>query len=407
MFTLLQPPPIKRDTELHGYLFKHELGSGQFSVVWEALHLKSNEIVAIKCVRIFSPQTREKNLSEIEILKRMDHPFIVRYFDSFEEEDVLYIVMEFVPCGTLVDYSNRHERLPEDVARSIFAELLCAVESLHREYHVVHRDIKTENVLLDRYKNVRLVDFGLSEAFSDENQIFSKKCGSQAYISPEMARGQPYTAKTDIWSLGVVLFAITHGTLPFDTIQKVIFTDAQYDASLSRELRDLLSGILRKDPGERLGIDEIRAHPWMKGVKDVAFKRVVEKAKIEERMRELGIDCNGIEKDDPESERNVVWRIVSRKYLIDENAQSRPKANFAAEFRKQRQASRPPPTSPKPAAASPTKKAAASPKKPAESPAKKVAASPAKKTTATPTKKAAASPAKKGTPVKASPKPKK
>ena len=89
---MLQPPPIKRETQLHGYLFKRELGSGQFSVVWEAMHLKSNEIVAIKCVRLFSQQTRERHLGEIEIMKKLDHPFIVRYFDSFEEEDVLLFV---------------------------------------------------------------------------------------------------------------------------------------------------------------------------------------------------------------------------------------------------------------------------------------------------------------------------
>ena len=407
MFTMLQPPPIKRETQLHGYLFKRELGSGQFSVVWEALHLKSNEIVAIKCVRLFSQQTRERHLGEIEIMKRLDHPFIVRYFDSFEEEDVLYIVIEFVPCGTLVDYSNRHERLPEDVARSIFSELLCAVESLHSEYHVVHRDIKTENVLLDRHKNVRLVDFGLSDTFETADQQFTRKCGSQAYISPEMARGQPYTVKTDIWSLGVVLFAITHGTLPFDTVQKVIFTDAQYDASLSRELRDLMLNVLRKEPSERFGIEEIKAHPWMSGVKDVKFKRGVDPNKIVARMKELGIDCDGIEKEDPDSERMVIWRIVSRKYLIDENVDIRPKDNFVAAFRKQRQELRPPPqaapkaspspkatpkskasattqSSPKPAAtkAAPKATASTSPKPAAAKTAPKATASPSPKKTA-------------------------
>ena len=403
MFTMLQPPPIKRETQLHGYLFKRELGSGQFSVVWEAMHLKSNEIVAIKCVRLFSQQTRERHLGEIEIMKKLDHPFIVRYFDSFEEEDVLYIVIEFVPCGTLVDYSNRHERLPEDIARSIFSELLCAVESLHNEYHVVHRDIKTENVLLDRHKNVRLVDFGLSDTFETADQQFTRKCGSQAYISPEMARGQPYTVKTDIWSLGVVLYAITHGILPFDTVQKVIFTDAQYDASLSRELRDLLLNVLRKEPSERFGIEEIKAHPWMSGVKDVKFKRSVDSSKVVARMKELGIDCDGIEKDDPDSERMVIWRIVSRKYLIDENVDIRPKDNFVAAFRKQRQEMRPPPqpapkaspspkatpkskasatSSPKPAATKATPKASPSPKPAATKAAPKSTASPSPKKTA-------------------------
>lgn len=257
--------------------------------------------------------------------------------------------MEFLACGTLVDFSNRHKQLSEPIARSIFVELLDALDIIHKEYQIIHRDIKTENVLLDKYKNIRIVDFGLSDIITAPGQTFTHKCGSPGYISPEMARGQEYTTKADIWALGVILFAITHGYLPFDNIQKVIFTEPQISGTVSSDLRDILTQILNKNPSERPDISAIRAHPWISSLPRPDFKRTPVTQTVIARMNELGVNTENIEQklaEEPDSEEAVVFRIVTRKYLIEENKDWRPKDDFASSFKRPKE----PKASPKPKA---------------------------------------------------------
>jgi serine/threonine protein kinase len=317
----MHPEGIEPDSVRHGYTFKRPLGRGHFSVVWEAHHIRSNEIVAIKCVRVFSPQTRAKNLREIALLRRMNHPFIVRFFDSFEEDDILFIVMEFLACGTLVDFTNRRSRLPEPFARSVFSQLVEAVSALHLTYRIFHRDLKTENVLLDKHKNVRLVDFGLSEEFSSPDQTFADRCGSPAYISPEIFRGETHTIRADIWSLGVILFAITHGRLPFDHAELIPTFQPQPIMALSGELRGLIERLLMKDPAQRPTIEEVRHDSW---VPPVALSPESNRDRVLARMEELGLatdDVNG----DADSELGVVYRILERRYLVEGMSGLHPK----------------------------------------------------------------------------------
>jgi hypothetical protein len=162
---------------------------------------------------------------------------------------------------------NNLGKLNEDQARFYFAQLLSALKYLHEEHGVAHRDLKAENVILDRNNNIRLIDFGLS-AYQGWHRKLSSACGSPHYIPPEMLLGKSYTKAVDLWSAGILLYAMVAGTLPFvhDDIRELLRLIAtkqpQYPTDLSPHCLDLLKKILQKDPSKRLTIDQIRAHPW-------------------------------------------------------------------------------------------------------------------------------------------------
>jgi serine/threonine protein kinase len=146
----------------------------------------------------------------------MHHPFVTELFQALDDDTNYYLVMEFVEHGNMLDYVNLNGRVNEDQARRFFTQLIWVLEYLHFERKVAHRDLKCENVLLDRYDNIRLIDFGLSTAFSDLNPQLATACGSPAYAAPEMVKGNQYTKSADIWSAGILLFAVCTGYLPFD-----------------------------------------------------------------------------------------------------------------------------------------------------------------------------------------------
>ena len=170
----------------------------------------------------------------------------------------------------------------------------------------MHRDLKAENILLDRYNNIRLIDFGLSNGFSKIDPELKTACGSPAYAAPEMIQGCPYTKAADVWSAGVVLYAMVAGRLPFDDsnvqtlMQKVVYTEATYPPSMSRSLVDLLKRLLSKNPEKRLTIPQIINHPWFQQceivqIMDLDFSgpEFVDKAIINQ-MKNMGIDINAI-----------------------------------------------------------------------------------------------------------------
>jgi serine/threonine protein kinase len=154
----------------------------------------------------------------------------------------------------MLDFVNEHGPLQEDRARRYFCELISALDYLHNSQLVAHRDLKAENVLLDRNDNIRLIDFGLSKYFTKGTPTLVTACGSPAYCAPDMIRGELYTKAADIWSAGVLLYAMVAGTLPYnadsipDLLHKIVFDDIEYPQLMSRSLTDLLRRMLTKDP---------------------------------------------------------------------------------------------------------------------------------------------------------------
>lgn len=307
----------------------------------------SNKYVAIKVVsklEHMSIDSRTRLVREASIMKSLDHPLMADLFYLTEDESNSYLVMEYLENSSLLDLinntveeyeyeeeeeeneqnsneqnqSNKDNKkhifkikpLDEKVVQKIFVQLIVALEFLHNVQHVAHRDIKAENVLLDRYNNIRIIDFGLSAIVQDDKKSLKRTVGSVAYTAPEILLKKPYSKSADIWSAGVLLYALSTSRLPFisrsnskivsssknifnsntksnnndhcNCISRSMNPSSFYDvykdpkkmckmilygnlyipSSLSPELQDLLVRMLERDPNKRITINEIEQHPF-------------------------------------------------------------------------------------------------------------------------------------------------
>ncbi|XP_059640834.1 SNF1-related protein kinase catalytic subunit alpha KIN10-like isoform X2 [Cornus florida] len=260
------------DVLLRNYKLGKTLGHGSFGKVKIAEHALTKYKVAIKILnrrKMRSPEMEEKVRREIKICRLFVHPHIIRLYEVIETPADIYVVMEYVKSGELFDYIVEKGRLQEDEARSFFQQIISGVEYCHRNM-VVHRDLKPENLLLDSKRNVKIADFGLSNIMRD-GHFLKTSCGSPNYAAPEVVSGKLYAGpEIDVWSCGVILYALLCGTLPFDDenipnlfkkIKDGIYT---LPSHLSPGARDLIPRMLVVDPMKRITIPEIRQHHWFK-----------------------------------------------------------------------------------------------------------------------------------------------
>lgn len=252
------------------YNIKKDLGEGTFGKVVLAVHNDSKEKVAIKMLeksKIVDDGDRERVSREIQILKILRHPNIVQLYEIIEDSTHLYLVMEYASGGELFDYIVAQQRVRETESSRFFQQIIDGIEYIHK-LKIVHRDLKPENLLLDEYNNIKLVDFGLSNLYK-EGQLLKTACGSPCYAAPEMIAGKEYKGlKVDIWSAGVILFALICGHLPFDDgdtqilYKRIMKGDYMIPSFVSHLATDLIKRILNTDPEKRLNIDQIKAHQW-------------------------------------------------------------------------------------------------------------------------------------------------
>ncbi|KAG5536558.1 hypothetical protein RHGRI_024096 [Rhododendron griersonianum] len=260
------------DTPLRNYRMGKTLGHGSFGKVKIAEHLPTGYKVAIKILnrrKMKSPDMEEKVRREIKICRLFVHPHIIRLYEVIETPTDIYVVMEYVKSGELFDYIVEKGRLQEDEARSFFQQIISGVEYCHRNM-VVHRDLKPENLLLHSRGNVKIADFGLSNVMRD-GHFLKTSCGSPNYAAPEVVSGKLYAGpEIDVWSCGVILYALLCGTLPFDDenipnlFKKIKGGVYTLPSHLSSGARDLIPRMLVVDPMKRITIPEIRQHFWFK-----------------------------------------------------------------------------------------------------------------------------------------------
>ncbi|XP_013005164.2 hormonally up-regulated neu tumor-associated kinase [Cavia porcellus] len=254
-----------------------KLGEGSFAKVREGLHVLTGEKVAIKVIdkkRAKKDTYVTKNLRrEGQIQQMIRHPNITQLLDILETENSYYLVMELCPGGNLMHKIYEKKRLEESEARRYIRQLISAVEHLHR-VGVVHRDLKIENLLLDEDNNIKLIDFGLSNCagilgYSDP---FSTQCGSPAYAAPELLARKKYGPKIDVWSIGVNMYAMLTGTLPFTVepfslralYQKMVDKDMNpLPTQLSTGAINFLRSLLEPDPVKRPNIQQALANRWL------------------------------------------------------------------------------------------------------------------------------------------------
>jgi len=247
-----------------------EIGEGTFGKVRVGTHILTGEKVAIKILeksKIKDAADIERVAREIHILKIIRHPNLIQLYEIIETNSQLYLITEYASGGELFDYIVANKRLKEKEACKFFQQIVSGIEYLHR-INVVHRDLKPENLLLDHKKDIKIVDFGLSNTYKSGEKLRTA-CGSPCYAAPEMIAGRKYNGlQVDIWSSGVVLYALICGYLPFEDpntanlYKKIMAGEYSVPKFLSVEARDLLRGILNTDPNKRFTLDDIKRHPW-------------------------------------------------------------------------------------------------------------------------------------------------
>ncbi|XP_065171466.1 testis-specific serine/threonine-protein kinase 3-like isoform X2 [Atheta coriaria] len=261
--------------ESHGYFLGKTIGSGSYATVRMAHSELHGGNVAIKIVSKYTaPEDYLKKFlpREIEVVKGLKHPNLIRFLQAIETTHRVYIVMEYADNGSLLDIIRKESYIPEGRARRWFRQLVEAIEYCH-DRGVVHRDIKCENLLMDGNMNIKVSDFGFARSYVKQqngHQVLSETfCGSYAYASPEILRGIPYQPQySDIWSMGVVLYAMIFGRLPFDDTNytlllkqvsnKVTFPK---DPKASTACKTLINKILAPLK-TRARISTIKSDPW-------------------------------------------------------------------------------------------------------------------------------------------------
>lgn len=273
-----------REVRFGAYVLGSTLGEGEFGKVklgWRK-DGKHPSQVAIKLIRRDSimkeSESEIKIYREINSLRLLNHPNIVNLVEVLKSGKYIGIVLEYASGGELFDYILKHKYLKENVAKKLFAQLVSGVDYMHSK-GLIHRDLKLENLLLDKHKNIIISDFGFVNSYNKaKNDLMKTSCGSPCYAAPELVLTQsPYAGrKVDIWSIGVILYAMLSGYLPFDDdaenedgadivrLYNYICNNAlTFPEYVSPLARDLLRKIIVPDPAKRIGMDEIRNHPWL------------------------------------------------------------------------------------------------------------------------------------------------
>ncbi|XP_054643129.1 serine/threonine-protein kinase SIK1 isoform X2 [Dunckerocampus dactyliophorus] len=262
--------PQARPLQVGFYEIIRTLGKGNFAVVKLAKHKVTKTQVAIKIIdkTRLNSSNLEKIYREVQIMKLLNHPHIIKLYQVMETKDMLYIVTEYAKNGEMFDYLTSNGRMSEDEARKKFWQILTAVDYCHR-HHIVHRDLKTENLLLDGNMNIKLADFGFGN-FYNAGEPLSTWCGSPPYAAPEVFEGKEYEGpQLDIWSLGVVLYVLVCGSLPFDgpslpTLKQRV-TEGRFRIPffMSQDCENLIRKMLVVDPAKRITVAQIKQHRWM------------------------------------------------------------------------------------------------------------------------------------------------
>ncbi|XP_060583686.1 serine/threonine-protein kinase BRSK2-like [Ruditapes philippinarum] len=260
----------REDQYVGPYKLEKTLGKGQTGLVKLGVHCVTGKRVAIKIVNRekLSESVLMKVEREIAIMKLIEHPHVLGLFDVYENKKYLYLVLEHVSGGELFDYLVKKGRLTPKEARRFFRQIISALDFCH-SHNICHRDLKPENLLLDEKNNIRVADFGMA-SLQVEGSMLETSCGSPHYACPEVIRGEKYDGrKADVWSSGVILYALLVGALPFDDdnlrqllekVKKGVFHIPHF---VPPDCQNLLRGMVEVDPEKRLTLEELHRHPWV------------------------------------------------------------------------------------------------------------------------------------------------
>ncbi|CAD8138137.1 unnamed protein product [Paramecium octaurelia] len=322
---------VTKNKSIGQYIFGKTLGEGTFGKVKLATHILTGEKVAIKILeksKIVDASDVERVTREIQILKQVRHPNLVQLYEQ------LFLVMEYVNGGELFEYIVQNQRIKDVEAIRFYSQLISGIEYLHK-LHVVHRDLKPENLILDGRGKLKIIDFGLSNFYKTDD-LLKTACGSPCYAAPEMIAGKRYQGlQVDIWSSGIILFAMLAGYLPFEDpntnqlYKKIIAGDIKFPKFITNEAKDLVKNILNTDPSKRYTIQEIRKHSWFNFQNQkiptglvIGFHKIPIDPEIIKQLVNFGISIEYAEKCIETNRHNHVtttYYLLLKRYLIAGN----------------------------------------------------------------------------------------
>ncbi|XP_072963228.1 serine/threonine-protein kinase ATG1a [Typha angustifolia] len=321
------------------YLLGEKIGSGSFAVVWRARHRHHGGVVAVKEIdkNKVDSKVRDGFLKEFTILRNISHPNIVRYYQAIQTEDKLFLILEYCSGGDLSDYIMRHGnrgRVSEAVARSFMRQLAEGLKVL-RENNLIHRDLKPQNLLLTTSVEnplLKIADFGFARYLMPQG-LADTICGSPLYMAPEIMQDRKYDAKADLWSIGIILFQLVTGNLPFDgkthyqLFQRIMASDdLQFPPTVLADLHpdciDLCRGLLRRNPVERLAFEEFFNHGFMAATSinaGVVDTRNTAKLRDHDPCDVIDINASSMNKGHPYTHNSCVSDLldsIEREYVI-------------------------------------------------------------------------------------------
>ena len=282
-------------TNLNFYKYGRIIGQGAFGKVNIGLNILTGRIVAIKSFDkkklSMNSENMKKIIYESNLMKKLNHPNITKILEMFEDEQYFLIIMEYINGGNLFSFVKKRRKLSEKTAKFLFRQIILGIQHIHSK-KIVHRDIKLENILIDLNNNIKICDFGISLVLNSLSEILYEQCGTPMYMAPEILSSNKKKRKgyigppVDIWSAGIALYIMLSGNLPFN------INDSSYDFKKGKEYldeysnnillqycilrkepkkiegiselaKDILKGILNKNPKKRLNCEEILNHPWL------------------------------------------------------------------------------------------------------------------------------------------------
>merc|ERR1712137_806172 len=245
------------------------LGSGKFGRVYVARDRRSGFIFALKVLdklQLIKHRVEHQLRREIEIQSHCRHVNILRLYSFFHDEKRVYLMLEMAPGGELYALLQSRQQFSEARSAWYFKQMVEAIQHCHSR-HIIHRDIKPENILIGLKETLKIADFGWAVHATSRRQTF---CGTLDYLPPEMLSKRKYRSQIDIWGLGVLLYEFLVGKAPFEadndpqaTYRKIQTVNPVFPPSLSRDVKDLISKLLHKNPKERPTLEGILQHPWL------------------------------------------------------------------------------------------------------------------------------------------------
>jgi len=296
------------------------IGKGAYSKVYKGFDTMTDEVIAVKIIEKFQLKKEliERLKSEVALMTRIQHDNIVEFRDFLEDDENFYLILEYCAGGDL-SHRIKKGRIPEDTARDYMRQLAKALRYL-KSMNIIHRDLKPQNILLDREQKVlKVTDFNFARELYD-HEMTNTICGSPLYMAPEIIKKNNYSVKTDLWSVGLILYEMVYGNNPYfdaihtvDLLEKINNRNIVYTRRVSSECNELINSLLQKDPDGRCDWQHFFKHSWL---------AIEEPAYISPEMDDMNnmwesINLSTLDKPQQGVTRNEPIRIASRKFHVD------------------------------------------------------------------------------------------